>query len=134
MSIQSVVQKQSMRRSQVADSVADFSMVTGTVKLSGTGQGYTDINFPVTFIEKPTVSFGYELEQGYQLDEVATCNGVVSDWNSVEMKSGNVRIKGCSLGFVVDADTDTVSYLHFTFSGMAFRNPVSPSTDVRDPL
>lgn len=66
--------------------------------------------------------------------EVATCNGVISDWNAVEMKSGNVRIKGCSLGFVVDADTDTVSYLHFTFSGMAFRNPVSPSTDVRESI
>lgn len=132
MSIQSVVQKQSMRRSQVADSVADFSMVTGTVKLSGTGQGYTDISFPVTFIEKPTVSFGYELEQGYQSTYVPTCNTVVNDWMVADLKSGSFRFNGCSLGFLVFAEDDTVSYLHFTFTGVAFRNPVSPSMDPKE--
>lgn len=134
MSVQSIVQKQTFRRTQVSDSVADFSMVTGTIALSGTGQGYSDINFPITFTEKPTVSFGYELEQGYQDVYMPTCNAVVNDWVVAESKSGSFRYNGCSLGFVVVAEVNTISYLHFTFTGMAFRNPVSPSMDPRETI
>ena len=134
MSVQSAIQKQNLRRSQVADTVADFSMVTGVVKLSGAGEGYADISFPVTFIEKPTVSFGYELEQGYQGRYIPTCNAVVNNWIVADLKSSSFRCNGCSLGFFVFAESDTVSYLHFTFTGVAFRNPVNPSMDPKEKI
>lgn len=133
MSIQSIVQKQNMRRSQVADSVADYSVVTGIVELSGTGQGYAEINFPVVFTEKPTVSFGYELG-GSRSVFVPSCSAVVNAWTGKELKSGGFRYSGCTVGVVVAAEISTLSYLHFTFAGIAFRNPVSPSMDVKETI
>jgi hypothetical protein len=132
MSLEAVLNKKTLRSTQVSETVADYSTVTGTVKLTGRGQGVVDINFPVTFIEKPNVSFGYELEQGYQSDLIPACNAVVNDWIMDDMKSSSIRIDGCSLGCVVSAGPGTVSYLHFNFYGKAYRNPVSPSMDPKD--
>lgn len=134
MSLEAVLNKKTLRTSQVSETVVDYTTVTGTVMLTGRGQGIVDINFPITFVEKPNVSFGYELEQGYQSELVPSCAGVVNSWVMDSTKSDSIRISGCSLGCVVSAAPGTVSYLHFNFYGKAYRNPVSPSMDPKETI
>lgn len=134
MSLEAVLNKKNLRSTQVSETVADYTTVTGVVELAGRGQGFVEINFPVTFIEKPNVSFGYELGQGYQSGLVPSCNAVVNDWVMDAQKSNSVRISGCSLGCVVSAGPAVVSYLHFNFFGKAYRNPTSPSMGVKETI
>ena len=128
--LQVVLQRQQSRRERVDEVVGDTVVVYGVVKVTDAGQGWIDLSFPVSFVERPRFSFGHELEQGFAVASVPTCSSTVMSWKTEELSSGSTRFNGCQLGFVVRGSEGLESYVHYQFRGMALTNPTAPSSNL----
>lgn len=106
---------------------------SGTVFIEGPGEATQPVTFPVAFIERPTISGGWELveNQSTEVGNLPTCSVGVISW--VTNKPDNVRTYwiGALLCIVSTGKDDQLLYAHWQMRGRALRNPIGSSSEVQ---
>lgn len=102
--------------------------VAGRTLVGGDGQAVFDVNFPVTFVEMPALSFGASVDDndGHGTREGAislpTVTAAVLSWNRFERLPGTFYYKGANLSCTMSGSPGYV-WVHWQATGKAFRNP-----------
>lgn len=102
--------------------------ISGIQMIGGDGQATFDVNFPVTFVKIPALSFGAAVDDnlGHGEDEAETSypeiNVMVTAWNRIEKLPGIFYYRGASVSVVLAGSPGYVQ-VHWQATGMAFRNP-----------
>lgn len=102
--------------------------VWGTVDVIKPGEGLVDVDFPVGFSEKPTISGAGELAEGMVLEDgrFPTWNVGVYKWKKT-VRDGKSYYVGATLVLVVTGSLDMNSTVHWQMKGRALVNPATPS-------
>jgi len=110
--------------------------VSGRQLMDGVGEALFDINFPVTFMEIPSFSFGGELDGNLApvQGEFPTISAIVVKWNTVEKIPGHFHYKGATLCVVTTGTTGHRIWIHWHMEGKAFRNPLTHVGGLDQPL
>lgn len=103
-----------------------LSIVRGKIKVVGQGEVLFSMNFPASFFEQPTPTFGHVLEQGQSVLTGSSpgWSASVVGWSLVKRDSQPLYV-GCTVSAYVEGVTD--SFLTFMFVGDALTNPISSS-------
>lgn len=100
------------------------------IEMSGgtAGEVTRDVNFPVTFLERPLFFDGGSLEesQSVTIGSIPTIGGIVISWVTEE-KGQAILYKGARLGVVTTGDTGTRFWYNWHFVGLALANPIGGS-------
>jgi hypothetical protein len=117
------------RRSEVAH-VDDQSIrptrVTGFELTVGAGEATVNVDFPVWFVEKPSMSFGGEFEKNEYLVErrFPTVSVVVVEWKiALPDRPGGGWYVGAILATVTTGRREQRVWVHWQAEGKAIRNP-----------
>lgn len=120
-----------VQRAQDVDRIEDMGggihRVCGTIQLDGAGEIVVAVNFPVTFIEKPSISDGGEMgpSSALQNGSFPTVNGIVKDWKWTVRADTGVRFyAGASFAIKVTGQPEQSVFYHYQMEGRALRNPV----------
>lgn len=122
---------------RVDNSSIKHTVVTGTVKVKGSGEVTVDFDFPVQFVEKPTFTFGAELGMNHSpvAGSFPVSSATVVGWNLKEKSDQRKYYIGCTLAVVALGATDQRVLIHCVFQGKAFRSPGnSGASDIGDTL
>lgn len=119
-------QAQEMKKAQVDDAVGRVHTVSGEFVMDGTGEVILDVNFPITFIEKPKLAFGGELAPDAVITAGAfpTVSCVVGRWYYIE-RPNQPFYKGAALIAVTSGPEGQKMVIHWQMTGRAITNPVS---------
>lgn len=127
---------------RVDDFVIKTTRVTGFVLTEGAGEAAHDVEFPVTFTERPSMSFGGELADNQFVEDLAfpTVSVVVISW--IKSMTGRVGggldapgwFVGASLAIVTSGKTDQRMWVHWQAEGKALRDPVNQLGDTDEVL
>lgn len=124
------------RRATARNSDMDRTQVESRIKVRGSGETRTVIDFPVLFSEKPIFTFGGELT-GNSTPE-ATNYPVISvmviGWKTIERSDQRTYYAGCEVAIVTLGKENQRVIAHCLFEGMAFRDPTVGSTSLTDPI
>lgn len=114
-----------------AQSVKQFR-VAGRTQVIGGGESSIAVTFPVTFIGRPSFSFGGELAKN-QLTQLKTRDGgtqplpsvsaIVAEWDTVQRITGVYNYVGCTLIFQT-LNNPRYLWVHWHIEGKAFQNPL----------
>lgn len=128
------------RVEQVAENNARLAWSYAQVGSTGWGEMLitTPVTFAVTFLEKPIVSYGYELIGKPPVStRFPRCHGFVTEW--IYDLRGRYWI-GCKVALVVETKSSNIETTaaepnysiqhHFTFAGVAYKS--LPSTLLAD--
>lgn len=126
-SIQHNLQAERVEAERVQSVSGGFSSVVGSAFLAGEGEGKFDVNFPVSFTNKPYFFFGHEVEQGAAISATAfpVCSASVLSWDTSVNGDGSPLYNGAVIAVVTLGVAE--SHVHFKFEGVALKNPISPS-------
>lgn len=94
------------------------------VTTSGAGEARVEIGFPIIFTERPSFSYGGEMDVNQPLtaQSFPTVSAVVSEWiTEGEMQK---KYKGAWVAMVTTGPSTQKMIVHLHFEGKAFRNPV----------
>jgi hypothetical protein len=94
-----------------------------------TAEATVDLDFPVTFTEKPVFTFGGELDKNHRAlaGSYPTISAVIVNWEiSGEIDGATEgRYIGASIACVTSGQAAQNIWLHYSFKGKAMRNPLS---------
>lgn len=129
---------------RIDDFVIKPTRVTGFVLTDGAGEVTHDITFPVTFTERPSMSFGAELDTDQFVQDRAfpTVSVVVIRWIKTmtdrigggEGQGGAGWFAGATLAIVTSGKKTQRLWVHWQAEGKALRDPVHHSGDTDQAL
>lgn len=112
--------------------------VTGKVLTLGPGEGSVDVSFAVNFAERPTFTFGAELDDNHRAvaGRYPTVSAVVVGWNVVKEIEGATEgyYTGATLAVVSGGQADHKLWVHYCFEGKALSNPLTGVEGVDDAI
>ena len=110
--------------------------VTGFELTIGAGEVSIDVKFPVWFVEKPSMSFGGELEEGEFIQDrkFPTVSVVVVRWEKAQAERGGGWFVGANLAVVTTGKKDHRMWVHWQAEGKAIANPSSPGAGLDQPI
>lgn len=121
---------------RIDESGAQYFKIEGIVQVIGTGEAMARLLFPVYFIDKPTVSFGAELDygaptvthstDGTDIDSgFPTWSATVLTWDFRFKSDGSSLYVGALLGIATRGPNINQNMnVHWTVQGTALRGPV----------
>lgn len=104
------------------------SVCHGRVLVLGAGEVAVDIPFAVVFSERPTFTFGGELDVNHHASAgvYPTVSGVVVDWDDRGAREGwDGRFHGATVAIVTTGQSDQNMWFHYRFEGKALTNPLN---------
>lgn len=113
------------RRQNTVEAAPQDTQVMGRVLVKGSGEVLVDVNFPVTFSEKPLpILGGAELTDGHNpvTDSFPKVNSTVINWDTFMGESGNVFYTGAKLSIVVVGAGSQHIWSTYAFTGSALTN------------
>lgn len=90
------------------------------------GEAVTQIKFPVRYVEKPLMTFGFEMAPNQILTpgKYPTACASVHSWKYGRRQDyGAKYYDGCTLVLVTTGDNALSGIFHINFNGKAMRNP-----------
>ncbi len=118
---------------RIDDFTIKTTRVSGFILTEGAGEGLHDLTFPVTFTERPSMSFGAELETNQFVEDLAfpTVSVVVVSWVKAmtDRVGGGVNapgwFTGAMLAIVTTGKNEQRMWIHWQAEGKALRDPVN---------
>lgn len=114
-----------------------ITRVTGRVLVKGAGEVGIDVNFPVQFTERPSFTFGGELDDNSTARALSypTVSAVVGEWTKRKKSAGfDGYYTGARL-LIVTTGIDTQRlWVHWAMEAHAIRNPVNDVGSVEDAI
>lgn len=122
---------------RVEDFIIKPTRVTGFVLTEGAGEALHEVVFPVTFTERPSMSFGGELDVDEFVEALVfpTVSVVVVSWakTMTDRVGGGTNAPGWFAGAILAIVTSGKSgqrmWVHWQAEGKALRDPVHHSGD-----
>jgi hypothetical protein len=125
---QVVATQEHSEAARVSESSAEFQVVQGFLTVDKAGEVSVDVNFPVRFIERPSLSFGGELDGNHfpEAGNYPTVSVVVARWTKdlIDTTRDEGFYSGATLMVVTTGKSDQKMIVHWQMSGRAFKNPV----------
>lgn len=122
----------SKRQQDSASHQEEFSarpfIVSGQFSVTGAGELVKDINFPVTFTDKPLLSFGANMDENQIIvaGNFPTASVIVLKYKEkITPGTSTASYTGASLIVVTTGMEDQIMWIHWQMSGTALVNPVS---------
>jgi hypothetical protein len=111
--------------------------VSGEFLVDGVGALTREVRFPVSFIEKPLLSYGGNIEStpSNDIQDLPTISVIVMSY--IEDRSGiggRVIYRGANLGVVVTGQTNQKMWIHWKFDAEALVNPVVHPVSTEDAI
>lgn len=105
---------------------AKQTSLSGQYMINGAGEAIVEVYFPVRFVEKPLVTFGFEMKDGevYIPGQMATGSGVVLDWITEEKPPVSRIYIGCVIGAVTTGQKYQKMIGVWQANGVAYTDPV----------
>lgn len=134
------------RRRADLNRIDDFTIKTtrvhGFVLTEGAGEAAHEITFPVTFTERPSMSFGGEMDENQFVEDLSfpTVSVVVVSWTKTmtDRVGGGLGapgwFAGATLAIVTSGKTDQRMWVHWQAEGKALRDPVRETGKTDDTL
>lgn len=124
---------------RVDEAVIKKTRVSGFEKVVGTGETSTEVAFPVWFTERPSMSFGAELDENDFAEDTKfpTVSVVVLSWNkNLTERIGGGYWVGATLAIVTNGRAYPTQrfVVHWQAEGRAIRNPALESGGTDDAL
>ena len=112
------------RRAEVERTVETFVKVnrlSGWIKISGTGELTQDVVFPMFYIERPSFSCGFELDEASPLEtgNFPTYSVTVSSWQKATAGEIGEYWIGATLAIVLNGNADQIGIVHWQMEGKA---------------
>lgn len=109
--------------------------VDGFVQTLGAGETTVDIEFPVSFIERPCFTFGGELGENEVLEDgnFPTISLVVKNWK-LATRGGADYYVGATLIVVSTGTTTQKMIAHWKMEAVALTNPLLSTGSADDPI
>lgn len=110
--------------------------VQGFAEIDGSGEVLVKLRFPVSFMEKPLFTYGFELGENQSVETRAfpMPTAVVVGWDTRLVSSKQTLYNGATVGIVIMGPSELKMILHYRFAGQSFTNPVGPDTSVTGSL
>jgi len=128
---QHVLENRHREIDRVTNQAAQLHSYTGRFVISGLGvlDVSTTVNFPITFAQKPTFTYGIELEENWSVapGTVPTCTAMVLKWQRYERLAGIFSYTGATLGVTLLGSPGLV-WVVYKMMGPAYRNPIKGSS------
>lgn len=111
-----------------------LTSVAGKILVAGSGQANVQVDFPVTFVEQPSLSFGAAVDDnyGHGANNAPTSypeiNVMIAEWTRVERLTGVFHYRGALISAVLNGSPGYV-WVHWQATGKAFRNPATAMGD-----
>jgi hypothetical protein len=123
--------------SRIDDFTIKTTRVHGFVLTEGAGEAAHEITFPVTFTERPSMSFGAELADNEFVEDLSfpTVSVVVISWTKtmIDRVGGGLDapgwFAGANLAIVTSGKSDQRVWVHWQAEGKALRDPVNQVGD-----
>lgn len=131
--MQTAIQGRHAYTETMTDQLVRDGTAAGVVELQGAGESMVTIEFPIRFIEKPIFTAGLE-----QRDYPGVQWGQFPIWSAtvVTFLTEAKTTEPIYIGAVLAIVTFNVprGYLHYSFAGRSFTNPIDNSTSVSQTL
>lgn len=114
------------RLSDAREMAAADSVLDGKFLVNNTGEAYKDVFFPVLFSTIPSVSFGFEMQEGEKTidGQVPAFTAHAYDWLTIERPPISRFFNGMKVRVVSSGPAYHKFIVHWRVSGIAFTNPV----------
>ncbi|NBR22237.1 MAG: hypothetical protein EBU08_00300 [Micrococcales bacterium] len=108
------------------DAAAGPTRLTGEFLLMGAGEKRVPVDFPVSFSEKPLLTFGAELQEGAAVvdGKFPTVSVVVARWFTFERPPFSRLFSGAELMVVTTGSPTQQLIIHWHLDGVALTNPI----------
>lgn len=119
-----------LRRAE--DAVIKPTRVSGFEKTVGAGEVSVTVKFPVWFVQRPSMSFGAELEEGQFVQDLLfpTVSVVVIKWTKKYPERAGGYYVGCVLACVTTGKEDQRVVIHWQAEAKAMSIPSQPHTQL----
>lgn len=109
--------------------------ISGFVEVAGAGEVLADVNFPVWFIERPSMSFGGELgpNEPLEVENYPTVSVMVKSW-AKRQKAGADYFTGATLIVVTSGPEKQRVIAHWQMEGRALVNPLLSTGSTSDAI
>lgn len=113
------------RMNDLSSAAAGPVSVTGQFMVNNVGEANADILFPVTFSQKPEITFGFEIQGMRQVVDghALTATGAVVDWNTLDRPPFSRFYKGAKLLISSDGPGSVKFIVNWTAVGIGFSAP-----------
>lgn len=110
--------------------------VTGFELTHGAGEATIEVKFPVWFVQKPSMSFGGELDEGEFVEEgkFPTVSVVVVSWVMAQKERDGGWFVGAALAVVTTGKDDQRMWVHWQAEAKAIANPSSPGSGIEQAI
>lgn len=129
---------ENQRANRVTSANSDMArtQVEARVKVRGSGETRTAIEFPVLYSRKPIMTFGGELNGNHtpEAGNYPVISVMVVEWTTVERSDQRTYYTGCEVVIVALGKTTQRVTAHILFEGLAFRDPTIGSTSLEEPI
>jgi hypothetical protein len=90
------------RKEGLNDFRSHITHVSGQFSINAIGEAVAVVTFPVSFLEKPNVTFGFEMRSGYMYEQgnMVSATGVVLNWKTSDRPPFSRFYTGCTIGVV----------------------------------
>lgn len=125
--IETAFRVRQQRARQAEATSAMVTSTTGFISIDGHGQALLDVAFPVTYTEKPSLSYSFDLAEGQVLDpeNFPTLSIGVHFYQFTERVPGAREYNGARLIIVATGHDGLQMVVHYRFEGVALANPQS---------
>lgn len=122
-------QARTITMADIEQTSAGITKLSGQVMLDGPGEGRFPITFPISFSEKPLLSFGGELKIGTEPvpGNFPTVSVVVGKWITTQVPPFQLNYTGCDLLIVTTGHVAQRMFIHWHLEGMAYNNTTDDS-------
>lgn len=122
-----VLQRRNADQAQIQDQSVKMTRVTGRLLIKDPGEVLAEVGFPVYFAERPSLSFGAEMDDNFVAVDGSfpTVSVVVTKWVREERQDDAIgRFVGAELAVVTTGIAGQQMWVHWNVQGKALRNPV----------
>lgn len=118
------IQQKQAEKSRVEDQIATVHSIDGLFMITGSGEASVFVNFPVKFIERPNLSFGFELDPSAVVaaGSYPSVSAVIGGW-AKEGPSNKRTFTGATILVVSTGPVTQKIWVHWTASAKATTNP-----------
>lgn len=111
---------------------ADTQVVVGFVQIINPGEALTDLDFPLVFVEKPVLTYSYDLEDGQVLERgnFPMLTVGVHYFRKDQITPGLDHYTGARLIIVATGHLDMRMNVHVRFEGKGLVGPNSPAAGI----
>lgn len=124
--IQSAVKANQSNQNRIDEFLIKTTSVCGRDLTVNAGEVIIEVNFNVWFVERPTMTFGGELDANdFVADtQFPTVSGVVTEWVMKQAERlGGGYFSGCRFAAVTTGKADQRVWVHWRAEGKAMVNP-----------